>query len=167
MALLIAGFYATRFVMAYGFGKFPAPSIRCDVPVTTDVDWWSDNDCLTVTEFTAETINPVSRGLLNANQQFVIEYHIIGTLQREGSFRPSVDSVFISDRFASTENGERYVDVLVEPRIELTNDDSYNGKLIQFDIRVQRRYRTYQWGPNEFRAKCAGHTSTATSHQAK
>ena len=167
VALLAVGFYATRFVMAYRFGNFPAPAVRSDVPVTTDIDWWGNDDCLTVTKFSAETLGEVSRGMLNAKQQFVIEYHIVGHLQHDGDFRPHVDSVFISDRFGESENGNRYVDVLVQPRIALRHDESYNGNQISFDIRVQRRYRTYQWGPNEFRAKCNGHDSIATAHQAK
>ena len=167
LALLAGGFYAARFVMAYGFGKFPAPVVRSDVPVTTDIDWWGNDECLTVTNFNAKKIGDVSRGMLNAKQQFVIEYHIVGTLEHDGNFRPYVDSVFISDRFDIAENGDRYVDVLVHPRIDLQHDESYNGDSIPFDIRVQRRYRTYQWGPNEFRAKCAGHDSIATAHQAK
>ena len=165
--LLAGGFYGTRFVMAFGYGKFPSPAILADVPVTTDVDWWAHDECLTVTSFNAKTVGTVSRGMLNAKQQFVIEYRIVGTLQHDGNFRPFIDSVFISDRFGESENGDRYVDVLVQPRIDLRHDESYNGVPIPVDIRVQRRYRTYQWGQNEFHAKCDGHESTATAHQAK
>ncbi len=167
VALIAGGFYAARFVMAYGFGKFPSPAVRSDVLVTTDIDWWGNDDCLTVTEFSAKTLGDGSRGMLNAKKQFVIEYHIVGTLQHDGNFHPFVDSVFISDRFGESEDGGRYVDVLVQPRIDLRHDESYNGTTIPFDIRVQRRYRTYQWGPNEFRARCNGRDSTATAHQAK
>jgi len=167
VALAAGGFYATRFVMAYGYGEFPAPAIRSDVPVTTDIDWWGNDRCLTVTSFSAKTIGNVSRGMLNAKQQFVIEYRIVGTLQCDGNFRPRVESVFISDRLDESSTGDRYVDVLVQPRIDLQHDESYNGTTIPFDIRVQRRYRTYQWGPNEFRAKCDSHDAIATVHQAK
>ena len=167
VALIAGGFYATRFVMAYGFGKIPTPAVRSDVPVTTDIDWLGNDDCLNVTEFRAGTVGNVSRGILNAKQQFVIEYHIVGTLQHDGNFRPHIDSVFISDRFGESGDGDRYIDVHVQPRIDLRHDESYNETPIPFDIRVQRRYRTYQWGPNEFRAKCADHESVATAHQAK
>ena len=167
VALIAGGFCSARFVMAYGFGKFPAPAIRSDVPVATDIDWWGNDDCLNISEFSAQTIGHVSHGVLNSKQHFVIEYHIVGTLQRDGNFRPSIDSVFISDRFGLADDGQRYVDVLVQPRIDLEHDKSYNGNPIPIDIRVQRRYRTYQWGPNEFRAKCGGLDSVATAHQAK
>ena len=136
-----------------------------DVKVTTDIDWPGCDNCLTVDYFSAETVGDVSRGMLNAKQQFVIEYHIVGTLryneiveipqlsgnaeaapfngipgtpQPTNKFRPFIDSVFISDRFDEFENGDRYVDVLVQPRIDLKYDASYTGDSIPFDIRAQR-----------------------------
>lgn len=167
VAVLVAGFYTARFVMAVGFGKFPVVKLRSDVPVTTEIGWWNNDDCMTVTEFEATAVGHIARYGLNTKEPFAIEYHIVGTLQRKGTLRPYIDSVFISDRLSDLENGYRDVDVLVHPRIGIRKDESYNGEPIPFDIRVQRNYRTFQWGQNEYHARCEGHHSTATVHQYK
>ncbi len=166
-SLLAVGSYLVFIQAAQAYGKFPSPSLTSDVLVTTELDWWNANDDLEITTFEARAIGDVSRGMLNSRQPFVIEFHIAGTARSSEQNPQCIDSVFVSDRFGESKEGERWVDIQVQPRTDLNSSQPSVGKSQPFDVRVQRAYRTYQWGPNKYRAVCQGLSSTVTIQQSK
>ena len=138
---------------------------RSEVPITTELCGWDYQYGLTVTELTAEAVDPY----LNLfNDRFLIRYHIKGTLTLKGlvsyskGVRPAIKMAQITSRQISGGAEQRPVraDVLIVPIVGVIDDDAaFPDRQFPFDLKLEQVMPTMDWGANQYVIRCGDQTT--------
>ncbi|MCC6154840.1 MAG: hypothetical protein IT367_13825 [Candidatus Hydrogenedentes bacterium] len=128
-----------------------------DLKIETDIGWWPYQDKVTISDFTAEAVNPV----LNLfRHEFIVRYHIKGSVQADPTWRPYLASAHVTTRLSQArKNGEintHYADTHIIPIVQIKEDEKYSGQPIPFDVTIEHVQHTMGWGQNIYTAKCLG-----------
>jgi len=171
--MMFAGFIVISAVVLYF--SFRGPVAHSDVPVTSEVGWWVDQDGLKITEFSAEAVDPdLGLSLFYDRSHFLMRFHIKGTLRYTGMgehWKPTIAKVQLTARVVTpgtaNDNYEAIADALLVPVVEIKKDDSYNGDEIPFNLTIEHVFSAMNWGKNLYNIQCQGKTVSVTVQVSK
>src|SRR5437660_12930685 len=84
LTLLILGYFLWEPVLSWLL-RPSLPRPHCDVPITSEIGWWADQDGLNISDFSAQSIEP-RLGLFN--HRFLMRYSLKGTVKSQKGWRP-------------------------------------------------------------------------------
>lgn len=143
-----------------------APRPHSDIPISSELGSWPYQDGLVVTRLFAEAVNPK----LNLfNGQFLIRYHLTGSVTNSHGWRPKVASAQITARMVSRgiDAKPSVADILIVPIIDVTEDAHYSQEQVPFDIKLEQIIQTMDWVENQYEIYCLNQTASLSVLQIK
>lgn len=154
------------------------PKPESDVPVTSSIGAWGYQwqNALQIDDLQVEAVNPQ---LWVFNNRTLVRFRIKGHIRLE-YLLPYIQSVHISERLVRKDwlkekdisenaqlNDVYYAIVELTPIVAVRKGKPLEGKLVPFDIKVERIFQTFGFGPNEYFIRCLDKEVPFTLHQMK
>lgn len=144
--LKVSGFFDWLYLYSLEYRRKP----KINTPISYKIDWWGYQDGLTIDSFELEIVE----SKLNLfNNKAIIKYKIEGKMKLHKVLKPYIENIYINERFIERD-GEKVVELIVQPIVSQRNDKKYGGETIHFEVENEHLLNTYRWGKNHYIFRC-------------
>jgi len=128
------------------FGKLR--KLKIEIPITYNIGWWAHQNAMIIEGL---DIKILESNLNLFNSKSLVSYKIKGKLKHDGSWKPSIKEIHISERLNkdTAQNLNRIIELT--PIVALKEDEKLNGGIEEFEFTNQHRITSGNWGLNRLK----------------